>query len=66
MYCYRLNKANIRKVAVNRKDVHVGSILNVSNILVHENFKSPVSKNSPEYNDLGKYYFLKYIIIRTY
>lgn len=40
-------------MTVNRKDF-VGPTLGISNILVHENFKSPASKNSPENNDLGK------------
>lgn len=59
-YGYRLNKANIRKVAVSRKDLQVGPTLNISNILVHENFKSPASKISPEYNDLCNYYYYYY------
>jgi len=52
-YKLRLNKSGIRKVTVSRKDL-VGATLSISNILVHENFKSPVSKNAPENNDLGK------------
>ncbi|VVC28284.1 Peptidase S1, PA clan,Serine proteases, trypsin domain [Cinara cedri] len=48
----RLNKADIRKVTVSRKE-SIGTSLNISNILVHENFKSPVSKNPPENNDLA-------------
>lgn len=50
----RLNKADIRNVAVNRKD-WFGSGLSISNLLVHENYKSPASKNSPDNNDLGKH-----------
>lgn len=50
---FRLNKSGIRKVTVSRKDL-VGPTLSISNILVHENFKSPVSKSAPENNDLGK------------
>ncbi|XP_015375317.1 PREDICTED: uncharacterized protein LOC107169890 [Diuraphis noxia] len=48
----RLDKSGIRKVTVSRKDL-VGATLNISNILVHENFKSPVSKSAPENNDLA-------------
>ncbi|CAH1710354.1 unnamed protein product [Aphis gossypii] len=48
----RLNKSGIRKVTVSRKD-SVGATLSISNILVHENFKSPVSKTTPENNDLA-------------
>ncbi|KAL5234652.1 hypothetical protein ACI65C_002062 [Semiaphis heraclei] len=48
----RLNKSGIRKVTVSRKDL-VGATLSISNILVHENFKSPVSKSAPENNDLA-------------
>ncbi|XP_001951627.2 uncharacterized protein LOC100166829 [Acyrthosiphon pisum] len=48
----RLNKSGIRKVTVSRKDL-VGPTLSISNILVHENFKSPVSKSAPENNDLA-------------
>lgn len=50
---FRLNKSGIRKVTVSRKDL-VGATLSISNILVHENFKSPVSKSAPENNDLGE------------
>lgn len=49
----RLNKADIRKVVVNRKD-WFGPGLGISNLLVHENYKSPASKNSPDNNDLGR------------
>lgn len=60
----RLNKADIRKVTVSRKE-SIGPSLNISNILVHENFKSPVSKNQPENNDLGiTFLFFKHIWYR--
>ncbi|XP_025422743.1 uncharacterized protein LOC112692327 isoform X2 [Sipha flava] len=48
----RLNKAAIRRVAVSRKDIG-GATLSISNILVHENFKSPKSKTPQENNDLA-------------
>ncbi|XP_050421340.1 uncharacterized protein LOC126833825 [Adelges cooleyi] len=49
----RIHKADMRKVLVSRKSSTGVQGLGISNILVHEDFKSPAIKNAPDHNDLA-------------